>query len=322
MKHKNRWMLVMLIMAGLLAACGQTTSPQAKIEPAKVEPTGDGDLKRLVLTEDAVRRLAIKTDQVRDTQVARKRIVGGEVMAVPEALSTLTASSAGTIAAPTNGSVPAIGTQLSSGQIVLRLLPSGTSKTPIDLKAPRAAVLTRLNVTPGQTVEVGQQLFEVADTSKVLVHVPVYVSDLDKVDRSQPASVLPLAQSDNAAGISAILAEMPSDAASLTATEGLYYMVDGANHGLIPGKRVRVEFTLTGGGAQQKVIPYASVIYDLKGDTWAYTNPAPLTFVRGHIAVDYIEGDLAVLSDGPAAGTVVVTAGAAELYGTETGIGK
>jgi multidrug efflux pump subunit AcrA (membrane-fusion protein) len=317
-------MLMMLILAGLLAACGQTASPKAKIEPAKVEPTGEGDLKRLVLTEDAVRRLAIKTDQVRDAQVARKRVIGGEVMAVPEASTTLTASSAGTIAAPTSGSIPAIGTQLSSGQIILRLIPSGgTSKTPVDLKAPRAAVLTRMNVAAGQTVEAGQQLFEVADTSKVLVHVPVYMSDLDKVDRSQPASVLPLAQGDTASpGITANLVEQPSVGTTQTATQGLYYMVDSANHGLIPGRRVRVEFTLTGGGAQQKVIPYASVIYDLKGDTWAYMNPAPLTFVRGHIAVDYIEGDLAVLSDGPAAGTAVVTDGAAELYGTETGIGK
>jgi biotin carboxyl carrier protein len=322
MKHRNRWMLMMLILAGLFAACGQTASPHAKIEPAKVEPTGEGDLKRLVLTEDAVRRLAIKTDQVRDAQVARKRIVGGEVMAVPEAATIVTASSAGTIAAPTSGSIPAVGAQLSSGQVILRLLPSGTNKTPVDVKAPRAAVLTRLDATPGQAVGAGEPLFEVADTSKVLVHVPVYVSDVDKLDRSQPASVLPLAQGDQAAGITAKLAEMPPSGGSQAVSEGVYYMVDGAGHGLMPGQRVRVEFALAGSGAQQKVIPYASVIYDLNGDTWAYTNPAPLTFVRGHIAVDYIDGDLAVLSDGPAAGTVVVTAGAAELYGTETGIGK
>jgi hypothetical protein len=75
-------------------------------------------------------------------------------------------------------------------------------------------------------------------------------------------------------------------------------------------------------GTQRKVIPYAAVIYDLKGATWAYTNPAPLTFVREAITVDYIEGDKVVLVDGPPAGTAIVTVGVAELYGTDTGIGK
>jgi hypothetical protein len=75
-------------------------------------------------------------------------------------------------------------------------------------------------------------------------------------------------------------------------------------------------------GAQRKVIPYAAVIYDLKGKTWTYVNPESLTFVRQAITVDYIEGDMAVLVDGPAAGTAVVTVGVAELYGADTGIGK
>jgi biotin carboxyl carrier protein len=322
MKRSNRWAGVILIMAALLAACGQASSPPAKIQPAKVEPTGEGDLKRLVLTEDAVRRLAIQTAQVRDAQVARKRSVGGEVIAAPEASTTLKALSAGTIAAPEGGSVPPIGTQLETGQTVLQLIPSGASKTPLNLKAPRAAILTRLSVAPGQTVEAGQELFEIADTSKVLVRVPVYASDLGKLDRSQPASVLPLAQGDQAAAILANVVEAPSVSGAQAPAEGLYYMVDSADHGLKLGQRVRIEFSLMGGAAQQKIVPYASVIYDLHGDTWTYTNPAPLTYVRDHIVVDYIDGDLAILSDGPAAGTAVVTSGAAELYGTEFGIGK
>jgi hypothetical protein len=76
------------------------------------------------------------------------------------------------------------------------------------------------------------------------------------------------------------------------------------------------------GGVQRKVIPYAAVIYDLQGKTWTYTSPARLTFVRQAITVDHIDGDRVVLSDGPAAGTEVVTVGVAELYGTDTGIGK
>jgi hypothetical protein len=75
-------------------------------------------------------------------------------------------------------------------------------------------------------------------------------------------------------------------------------------------------------GTQRLVVPYAAVIYDLEGATWAYISSAPLTYVREPITVDYIEGDMAVLVDGPVAGTEVVTVGVAELYGADTGIGK
>jgi hypothetical protein len=67
-------------------------------------------------------------------------------------------------------------------------------------------------------------------------------------------------------------------------------------------------------------IPYAAVFYTATGDTWTYTNPEPLTFVRVPIVVDHIRGDDVFLSDGPPPGMDVVTQGAAELYGTETGV--
>jgi len=74
-------------------------------------------------------------------------------------------------------------------------------------------------------------------------------------------------------------------------------------------------------GKLRKVVPYAAVFYDLNGKTWVYMNPEPLTFVRASISVDYIDSDLAVLSEGPPSGTGVVTVGSPELYGTEFGVG-
>lgn len=71
-----------------------------------------------------------------------------------------------------------------------------------------------------------------------------------------------------------------------------------------------------------QAIPYAAVIYDTEGNTWVYTNPEPLTFVRAPIVIDHIEGDQAVLSQGLDSGTMVVTVGVAELYGAETGVSK
>jgi hypothetical protein len=73
--------------------------------------------------------------------------------------------------------------------------------------------------------------------------------------------------------------------------------------------------------SQRKVVPYAAVLYDAQGDTWVYTSPEPQVFVRHRISVDYIDGDQAVLSEGPPLGTAVVMVGAVELFGTEFEIG-
>jgi len=75
------------------------------------------------------------------------------------------------------------------------------------------------------------------------------------------------------------------------------------------------------GGRSRTVMPYAALLYDEQGDTWTYTNPEGLVYVRHGVTVDFIEGDLAILSDGPPVDTLVVTVGAAELYGAEFGVG-
>lgn len=75
------------------------------------------------------------------------------------------------------------------------------------------------------------------------------------------------------------------------------------------------------GGAPLTVIPYSAVIYAKDGSAWAYTNPEGRSFVRQEIAVDHITADRAILTAGPPVGTLVVTIGAAELWGVETGVG-
>lgn len=81
------------------------------------------------------------------------------------------------------------------------------------------------------------------------------------------------------------------------------------------------EAQVTRSSEPRKVVPYAAVLYDASGRTWVYTQPEPRKFVRHQIAVDYIEGSTAVLSEGPPIGTEVVTVGGAELFGTEFEVG-
>jgi hypothetical protein len=68
-------------------------------------------------------------------------------------------------------------------------------------------------------------------------------------------------------------------------------------------------------------VPYSAILYDKKGATWAYTNPEGLVFIRAEVTVDRVAQGIAYLGKGPDAGTKVVTVGAAELWGVETGVG-
>jgi hypothetical protein len=83
-------------------------------------------------------------------------------------------------------------------------------------------------------------------------------------------------------------------------------------------ERIGIETVVASGNE----VPYAAVIYDIEGNTWIYTNPAPFTFVREPILIDHIEGDSAILSESLSSELTVVTVGVAELWGTETGVSK
>jgi hypothetical protein len=85
-------------------------------------------------------------------------------------------------------------------------------------------------------------------------------------------------------------------------------------------ERVGIETAAVASVGGRVTVPASAVWIDVDGVEWLYTNPEPLTFVREAISVGRYEGDVAVLSDGPAAGTPVVTVGVAELIGSEFGV--
>ena len=90
---------------------------------------------------------------------------------------------------------------------------------------------------------------------------------------------------------------------------------------LAPGQHVQVSTSHPESGVPRKVIPYSAVFYDTHGNTWTYTNPELLVFVRQAIDIEHIQGDLAILQQGSAVDGAVVTAGAAELWGIESKFG-
>jgi hypothetical protein len=122
-----------------------------------------------------------------------------------------------------------------------------------------------------------------------------------------------------------LLAACGGEAEHEAATAAVVEEVDGTDLSKVTltpeaAKRLDIKTAAVTANGAGRVIPYAAVLYSPTGETWAYTNPEGLTFVRAPIVVERIEGGRAMLTKGPAPGSKVATAGVAELYGAESGI--
>jgi multidrug efflux pump subunit AcrA (membrane-fusion protein) len=73
-------------------------------------------------------------------------------------------------------------------------------------------------------------------------------------------------------------------------------------------------------GGRGLKVPHASVFYAAEGASFIYTNPEPLVYIRRRVVIDDVIRGNAFLTKGPKAGTSVVTDGAGELLGVETGV--
>jgi multidrug efflux pump subunit AcrA (membrane-fusion protein) len=113
----------------------------------------------------------------------------------------------------------------------------------------------------------------------------------------------------------------PPAANPASGTADLFYALDNRETAYRPGQRVGATLALKG-PADALVVPWAAVVYDIHGGAWVYERTGDRAYARRRVVVRYAVGDTAVLASGPPPGTPVVTAGAAELFGTETGFSK
>ncbi|MBP1660971.1 MAG: HlyD family secretion protein [Candidatus Aminicenantes bacterium] len=182
-------------------------------------------------------------------------------------------------------------------------------------------VIERLEVAAGQIVPAGTLLFEVADFDPVWIRVPVYVGDLGSVDPKATAAVQVFGRSGESEGIQASPVPGPPLSDARSASSDLFYQLPNRDGGFRLGQKVRVNLVLRD-KADALAVPGSAVLYDMQGGTWVYVRTAPTVFVRRRVELHYAAGGLVVLGRGLDAGEEVVTAGAAELFGTEFGAGK
>jgi hypothetical protein len=87
-------------------------------------------------------------------------------------------------------------------------------------------------------------------------------------------------------------------------------------------EKIDIRTAQVSGTATRSAVPHSALIYNPDGESFVYTQPRPLTYVRAPVKVGRVEGDQVTLAAGPSAGTEVVTVGAAELLATEYEIGN
>ena len=186
---------------------------------------------------------------------------------------------------------------------------SGTNT--ISMGAPQSA----------QSSGAGEQHDLIGSPFRVRILLDDEEDDLDMDDDEDDAEVLaPDDDDDDDDGPLRAKRVVLASAADGTKSDILYFKVSGA-HGLKPGQRVGIRLMEPGRDTLKKVVPYSAILYDVHGDTWVYTNPDSLVFVRQRVDIEHIDQEMAVLREGPDIGTKIVTVGAAELLGAESGVG-
>ncbi|MDX2201015.1 MAG: efflux RND transporter periplasmic adaptor subunit [Phycisphaerae bacterium] len=204
-------------------------------------------------------------------------------------------------------------------QILTALETDGQSAVMIE--SPLDGYLRALHAAPGEVVAAGAPLFEVAALDPIWVRVPVYVGDLPAFTATDSARVCGLGGDEGSVAPLATRLGIPGNADARAATVDLHFEVANADAELRPGQRVMIEM-MTNQTTDRVVVPHTAIVVDIHGGAWVYEMVGPHKFTRRRVDVRDVIGREAVLARGLPAGARVVTSGAAELFGTEFGVGK
>ena len=337
--------LVVLLGTGPLASRA-SAAPASTNAPATVGQTAnEAEFAGVTLTPKAEERLGIRTVKVERKKLSQVRLFGGEVMV---SLGTTRASgSEGTQSiAPllpgmtpadrirlaesqvdADGAIAASKAQVHGAEIALeraeRMLrdKSGSQRTVDETRALLQVAQADLARVTARRALLGPMVLPGTTPARVRVRVPVYAGELQRIDPAQPAWVSNLGGPKGGPGRTASPIVAPPSADPAASSVDLFFELENEDRRFQLGERVGANLTLKA-TEDSLVVPWSSVIIDIQGGTWVYENPAPHRFARHRVQVRRVMGNVAVLASGPAVGASIVTAGAAELFGTEVGFSK
>lgn len=234
----------------------------------------------------------------------------GSERAVDEAAATLQLADAAQAAA---------GRELAT---LTEILAAGDSVADtVTLRTDRRALVTAVHAAPGQLVPAGAPLCDLEDPAALWLRVDVPLALADRLDLAAPVRFGDIGMLDLGAAEPAFPVAAPPLADPLTATTARHYRIDAAESHA-PGERLIAAVPAKQAGEAQPVVPSSAIVYDALGGAWVYERIAPHEYRRRRVDPAFADGGRTALARGPDAGAEIVTAGTAELFGTEFGVGK
>lgn len=202
-------------------------------------------------------------------------------------------------------------------EATLNSLSGDSENASLQITVPFSGVVQRLFVAPNEVIANAAPLCEIAATDPLWVRVSVYVGDTQALSLSNAAQARRFG-SPLSTEISLAPVKAPPTANPAIATVDLYYALDNSKGEFQAGERLIVSVP-TKDDTNALVIPRMAVLYDIHGDSWAYVAEREGVYVRKRITISRIIDDRIEVASGIDEGDLVVTTGAAELFGVEFG---
>ncbi len=305
-----------------VAASVRSSAPAATVDRYVEEET----LTSVRLTQREEQRLGIEAVPVALEQLPRVRTLGGELTlslgrpttALAQLAELQLSADAAFEAARLNRN--AVKDSSSRARALLDVR-SGSERAVEEARAQLALAEAALESARKRRDLLGRPVLEAVEHGALWVRVPVYAGDLARIDLEVQATVRRFGTPIDSPGHPAQRVQVPLAPAPNSASVDLFYEISGPKDAFLPGERVSVSLLLAE-PSEALVVAQSAIVHDIHGDTWVYERTGPGLFARRRVQVRYAIAGKAALATGPEPGAQVVTAGAAELFGTELGFAK
>lgn len=312
------------------AACSPDTPTPAAAKPAAAV-AHEAALLTLTLSAETQQRLALATATVRPGSLARVRHSSGEVLAAPLAASGVPID-AGRNLATLGAQQTAADGELARAKAATALARiaagrseallgdgAGSARSRDEAAAALATAQAAEQAALAQRTLLGPAIGALNGRATIWLRVPIFATDAGRILRERNAEVRPLGDTGAAPRLARPVAATPS-ASFVAGTVDAYYAVDNRDQAYQLGQRVAVQLPLTG-LANGLLLPASAIVRDIDGGEWVYRVVAAGQYRRTRVEIAHRDAGQALLSRGLADGDVVVSRGAAELFGSEFGAG-
>jgi len=309
---------------------------QAKV----VNAVPEGALATVTLTPEAEKRLVIATEKIERSAIPATRLYGGELVlpdpvkeggqSVFSLLPQMAPAERLRLAEEqinADGILAGAKVELAAAETAARRAESllaervGSARGVEEAKARVDLAATAVTAAEAKRELLGPPVLAATAPEELWVKVSVYVGDLDRLDPNAVAQIGRLDGRGDDTLLSARPVAAPPSADPVASTVDLFFTLPNPDRKLRPGQRVGATLTLKS-ESEALVAPHAAILYDINGGAWVYESLGDRVYTFRRVQVSRVVGDRAVLVSGPPAGTLVVTDGAVELFGTEFGVGK